>query len=928
MTSTALGGGSSAVAASTHAACARFRGTDPLVVGRTRRRTAIDIGFADDSGGIPQARWTRAMIFEHLVRDPRFASEVATTTLGRLGLDRPAAVVTADAGVGIERTAALLEAAHERAVAGGEATLVHGLALPFPGFEAGGSTEVKPDFAVVAPAPARDCAPAGSWLIVGDAKDYERVRSRIEDARLLKGYLQVAVGAESAARWSRLPAGMAVHSHGALAVPRNAFLQPEPLVERLDDHREEVRMRIAERGLEAAALAPETGPGLESAAALSAFVAHLQATFDPASCTTCTLFSYCRDELRSSADPADLLVELGIPEAVRPRARALLDGPTPDPRAPDTPTPDTPTPDTPNLATPPPASVAANITATLTGLAQRTGQRRVDQAGRPGAINLVLAKSDAAALGVHGIGLRRGAEPWRHTVFDDPQAPETRLAVMRLLGGALAAAMSRAPGEDTPDSPERADPVHLVVPDAATADILASIADNLAGIELSRLRWARDVSMGREPLTFGGEPARVPAPLDPEARVGVSFLLEEDRARAFALRSPVIDLRAALARHVVPGGPVVAAHRLDYLAGWAEATPGRPLDPRAFEDLIEQSPHTPGARLSNRRSDAIHQSLSDLPAEPARYAELVAEELDYKGAVLDRALAALAAVPDSALRPVYRALEGDAQAVWRRRIALHASDLVRFGRTYRHWRNALVPAIEADGTCQSQLQALANPQSAHDRAADAGVRELAHATVVATAPITLDVASRRLGDGARIVLVHHNGEACVEAPQIEITPLGGSFRLGGLSIGPLSADPDEDLPRRLRWDPQTVPDLAVGDRLVIADFAWFSANKGNAHLNVARPKPDAMSAPRPDCAVESYPEDPEGHQYCCRPHEDAEADWSDQLAERRERGELNPQAWPPLVDGDAFDVLPIDAPAPLAPPADSPPEHLTIEDLE
>ena len=41
------------------------------------------------------------------------------------------------------------------------------------------------------------------------------------------------------------PDGMAVHSHGVLAVPRNAFLQPEPLVELLDDHRREVRQRIA-----------------------------------------------------------------------------------------------------------------------------------------------------------------------------------------------------------------------------------------------------------------------------------------------------------------------------------------------------------------------------------------------------------------------------------------------------------------------------------------------------------------------------------------------------------------------------------------------------------------------------------------------------------------------------------------------------------
>ena len=135
MTSTTLGGGAGAVAASTHAACARFRGTDPLVVRRTRRRTAIDIGFADDSGGIPQARWTRAMIFEHLVQDAGFASEVATTAVGRLGLARPSTVITANARVRRARTTELLAAAHVRAAAGGEATLIHGLALPFGGFE-------------------------------------------------------------------------------------------------------------------------------------------------------------------------------------------------------------------------------------------------------------------------------------------------------------------------------------------------------------------------------------------------------------------------------------------------------------------------------------------------------------------------------------------------------------------------------------------------------------------------------------------------------------------------------------------------------------------------------------------------------------------------------------------------------------------------
>ncbi len=91
----------------------------------------------------------RAMTFERLVRDPRFASEVATTVAGRLGLERPSAVVIADAHVDTP-TAALLDAAHERAVDAGAATLIHGLAVPFVGFEGEAATEVKPDFAVVA----------------------------------------------------------------------------------------------------------------------------------------------------------------------------------------------------------------------------------------------------------------------------------------------------------------------------------------------------------------------------------------------------------------------------------------------------------------------------------------------------------------------------------------------------------------------------------------------------------------------------------------------------------------------------------------------------------------------------------------------------------------------------------------------------------
>src|ERR1700744_4542398 len=120
-----VGGGSSAVAASSHAACARFRGSDPLVTGLTRRKLAETLGKPDVNGQIPEARWMRAMTFERLVRDRRFASEVATTAVGRLGLERPTAVVIVDAHVNVEMTAKLLEDAHARAIDKQEATLIH-----------------------------------------------------------------------------------------------------------------------------------------------------------------------------------------------------------------------------------------------------------------------------------------------------------------------------------------------------------------------------------------------------------------------------------------------------------------------------------------------------------------------------------------------------------------------------------------------------------------------------------------------------------------------------------------------------------------------------------------------------------------------------------------------------------------------------------
>ena len=516
------GGGTSAVAASAHAGCERFRLTDPLLTTKTRRALARDLGYPDTGGKIPEARWMRAMTFECLVHSERFVAELLSTVVGQLGLARPPGVRRRDCHGMVQRTLEELAEAHTQAVSGGLATMLTSLAVPFPSLENEvGATPVKPDFAVVC---LREDG-GGSWLVLGDAKDYERIRSRIDDPRMLKGFLQVALGAESAAAWSRLPAGIAVHPRGALAVPRNAFLQPEAVVELLDDHREEVRLRAQERLATRAA----TGATPPLPGGSAAYVAHLEATYDPRSCVSCNLFAYCRAELRASSDPVATLVEIGVPRLARPLLAPLVAGSGPAPEG-------------------LPRTVIGQVEATVGGLPRWTGRFRTDPAGIARTIELVLVKSDAAALGVHGLAIREGGIPgeeWMLHEFVDPQSPATRRAVMGSLGAALRAVVDR------PSDPDAA-AIHVVVPDRPTIDILATIADSLAGVELSRLRWQRDLDEGRPALTFDGEPATLPEPLTPDERLGVSFMLEEDRARAMMLRTPFVAPENGR-RRVLPG---------------------------------------------------------------------------------------------------------------------------------------------------------------------------------------------------------------------------------------------------------------------------------------------------------------------------------------------------------------------------------------
>lgn len=904
------GGASSAVAASAHAACARFRGTDPLITGVTRRKLAQDAGHSKGpESAIPLLRWMRAMTFERLVQDKRFASEVVTTAVGGLGLARPTGVVITDAGVDVAKTAAALAAAHKDAVAHGRATLIYHLAVPFVGLEGVHATTTRPDFAVVAPRhPNPDGEVDASWLIVGDAKDYQRVRAKIDDAKLMKGFLQVALGAESAAQWSQLPDGMEVHASGVLAVPRNTSLNPTAVIEDLTDHRSEVRMRVVERQNEVAQFSgrPTIDP--------LTHVAHLTAHFDPASCAGCDLFMFCRHELQSSKAPADLLIELGVKPEMRQHAIGLIDNTTP--------------------FGPVPSSIRSMIEATLTGVGAKSRQRRLDPIGQPGTVNVVLAKSDGATLGVYGIGIQRvtarGAGAWDVTVFDNPDSDATRRQIVKLLGKQIFDAISDAVKANA-DDPE---PIHVVVPDPSTADLLVGIADSIAGSELSRLRWQRDKDQGRPALTFDGEPAVIPARLPEKDRTAVSFLIEQDRARTMNSRTPIVDLRASLAALVTAGGPAVNSLRVDYLYPWA-ISGGPTIDFRVHGSTIEKSPHTVGAQLTTPQSNAIHEAFTGdkpglpRPAKPAVYESLVRDELAYKTGAFDASVAALdSAFAASKLRAAVRRVEGDSQTVWRRRLDLHAFDLVRFSRTSRFWRNDNVPVLEADKLFVDHLAILTSPLAAYDAAVDAGNRYVTVARVVGTCPYVLEVDSRRIGNESRVVALHVNGEPCVEEPAVTVKIQKGSFKISNMAIGPLaeiSADP-----RQFEWDPHHDPGLAVGDELVVAAFEWFSTNIGDAFLNVPRPSVDQRSAPRPDCTPDSYGGDPASHQYCCKPHEVSEAEWSDELAVRRASGRLNPQTWPPIVDSDAFDVAAVgdDLPDPAAEPAVAPPDDLSMDDVE
>ena len=91
-------------------------------------------------------------------------------------------------------------------------------------------------------------------------------------------------------------------------------------------------------------------------------------------------------------------------------------------------------------------------------------------------------------------------------------------------------------------------PIHLVVPDRATADLLVSAADSVAGVELSRMRWQVTWTRVVRPSRSTARQPKLAEAINPHERVAVAFLLEDDRSRALKTRTPIVQLREVLAR--------------------------------------------------------------------------------------------------------------------------------------------------------------------------------------------------------------------------------------------------------------------------------------------------------------------------------------------------------------------------------------------
>ena len=193
--------------------------------------------------------------------------------------------------------------------------------------------------------------------------------------------------------------------------------------------------------------------------------------------------------------------------------------------------------------------------------------------------------------------------------------------------------------------------------------------------------------------------------------------------------------------------------------------------------------------------------------------------------------------------------------------------------------------------------------------------------------------SHRVAAGTRLVLLAVAGrEAWVEHDGVDVKVQKGSIRFSGFPLASLE-DPEgaEVAPGAVLWEPAIVPRVEVGDVLVLADVTVFKElKKPMGAFTMDRPKTDSNAAPSAGCLERGFRDDPSEHQWCCKPHEVVEAEFSDQLALRRVRGELNPEVWPPVRNEDGFEVAPIGKPTSrdVPEPDTSAPTGVTIDELD
>ena len=252
-------------------------------------------------------------------------------------------------------------------------------------------------------------------------------------------------------------------------------------------------------------------------------------------------------------------------------------------------------------------------------------------------------------------------------------------------------------------------PIHLVVPDRPTADLLATAADSLAGVELSRLRWQHDLDSGRPALTFDGEPATVPDPLAHRRAARGQLPARGGPGAGDEPADPASwTCAAVLASHLVHGRTVPSTP-----AVWTTSSPGpRPATRWTTGWSPTRSPSRP--RPPARGCPTPRRTRSTRPAATSddcgpTTALVRRRRWTYRIEVLERALAVLDGT--GCLPAAQRSSRpGGSTPRWCGAAGSRCRPPTWCGSPgpTPNWRNSQVDMLDADRKCFDQLTALAD----------------------------------------------------------------------------------------------------------------------------------------------------------------------------------------------------------------------------